>query len=67
MRYRKLSDGEEASFGPNERGHILAKIACCDCGLVHIVLFKPGRRRLRTFWWRDRRATANKRRRRRTP
>jgi transcription elongation factor Elf1 len=58
-RYRKLSDGEWST--PMSRG--FSKIACCDCGLVH--MFQIRRLRSGQFVyraWRDNRATVAKRR-----
>ncbi len=60
MRYRTLQDGQWADDAPDG----LAKIACCDCGLVHLVQFK----RLRAGGvkyraWRDVKATAARRKR----
>lgn len=59
MKYKQLSDGEWSQ--PTRRG--LSKIACCDCGLVHMMQIKqirPGVFKIRA--WRDPRATAAKRR-----
>jgi len=56
--YRAIYDGEEVE-APNG----LARIACCDCGLVHTFQFtvrRGGGVKLRA--WRDNRATARKRR-----
>ncbi len=36
---------------------------CCDCGLVHNVVFVPLKTRLKVYFWRDNRRTANRRRR----
>jgi len=36
--------------------------ACCDCGLVHNVVFVPLKTRLKLYFWRDNRRTANRRR-----
>ena len=38
------------------------RIRCCDCGLVHRVQYRTVRRRLQMRVWRDRRATAQQRR-----
>lgn len=37
--------------------------ACCDCGLVHTIVFIPLKTRLKLYFWRDNRRTANRRRR----
>ena len=39
------------------------KIACCDCGLVYLLEFRVVRGRVQFRAWRDKRATAQKRRR----
>lgn len=36
---------------------------CCDCGLVHNIVFVPLRTRIKLYFWRDNRRTANRRRR----
>ncbi len=36
--------------------------ACCDCGLVHRIVFIPLKTRLKIFFYRDNRRTANHRR-----
>lgn len=36
--------------------------ACCDCGLIHNIALVPLRTRLRAYFWRDNRRTANHRR-----
>ncbi len=36
--------------------------ACCDCGLVHNIVFIPLKTRLKVYFWRDNRRTANHRR-----
>ncbi len=35
--------------------------ACCDCGLVHNIALVPLKTRLKTYFWRDNRRTANHR------
>ena len=37
-------------------------VACCDCGLVHNVSIVPLKSRLKMYFWRDNRRTANHRR-----
>lgn len=37
--------------------------ACCDCGLVHNIVIMPLKTRVRLYFWRDNRRTANRRRR----
>ena len=36
--------------------------ACCDCGLVHSIVYIPMKTRLKIITWRDNRRTANHRR-----
>lgn len=61
MRYKKVKAGEWVR--PVKKGY---KMACCDCGLVHVLEFAHipyGRGRKIIFRaWRDERATAAKRR-----
>jgi len=56
-KYKQVTDGEWVQ--PVKKGY---KMACCDCGLVHVVDFRiyKGRVQLRAF--RDNRKTAAKRR-----
>ena len=39
--------------------------ACCDCGLVHNIVYIPLKTRIKIYFWRDNRRTANRRRRKR--
>lgn len=55
--YRQLADGEWQTM--SSRRH---KIACCDCGLVHLLEFRVSRGKIKFRAWRDNRATANRRR-----
>ena len=59
MKYRKLSDGEWALTNKG-----VAKIACCDCGLTHVWQIQATPKGIRYRAWRDKKATAAKRRRR---
>ncbi len=36
--------------------------ACCDCGLVHDIVMMPLKTRIKMWFWRDNKATANVRR-----
>ena len=58
MRYRSRVDGEWI-----EPAGAFHKIACCDCGLVHLVEFRRQRRGVKFRAWRDVRATARRRKR----
>lgn len=57
-RYRTFGTGERI----NVRGRKF-KFMCCDCGLVHTLLFRLDGRRITFQVDRDNRATANARRR----
>ena len=61
MRYRKVADGEMVKV-PR---HGVLKMACCDCALVHVVRLRQAGRGFTLTAWRDKRATARKRRARR--
>lgn len=65
MRYRTIQDGEK--IWPYRRGY---RLACCDCALVHRINFylEPYGRGQRIVFriWRDERATAACRRRKKT-
>jgi hypothetical protein len=60
-RYIKRHDGEW--FAVAQRGH---RVACCDCGLVHLFRFRlverNGGRGIEMQAWRHERATAARRR-----
>lgn len=60
-KYKKLSDGEWAAIPAG-----VVKVACCDCGLVHILQIKRASTGFKYRAWRDTRATAAKRRKRGT-
>lgn len=57
MKYPQVQDGQWVQ--PVSRGY---KMACCDCGLVHVIDFKIYRGRVQLRAHRDKRATAAKRR-----
>lgn len=59
MRYRQREDGE-GFVVPVER---VFRLACCDCGLVHDVVFALEGKTLAMAAKRNNRATAAKRRR----
>ena len=52
MEYRKVGGRSVANMN----------LACCDCGLVHNIAFVPLKTRLKAYFWRDNRRTANHRR-----
>jgi hypothetical protein len=56
VRYKHLADGERWRIGT------ATKLACCDCGLVHQVRFLNRGSELTMIAWRDKLATAVKRR-----
>ena len=54
QRYHQVEAGEWQY--PVAKGY---RLACCDCGLVHILEFKPiSKSRIKMRGWRDNRATA---------
>ncbi len=60
MKYIQRKDGE----GFSVRSKIKTKWACCDCGLVHIIVFVAGKKGspIGVAAKRDNRATAARRR-----
>jgi len=53
-RYKQVIAGQWEY--PIARGY---RMACCDCGLVHIMEFRPiNKSRIKMRGWRDNRATA---------
>lgn len=62
-RYHKLEDGEVRLLKAHTPGIVDHKLACCDCGLVHKMrLEMRGKDAIELTAWRDKRATAAKRR-----
>lgn len=55
--YDKVTDGEWVQ--PVRRGY---KMACCDCGLVHVINFRIRKGRIQLQASRNARSTAMKRR-----
>ncbi len=60
QKYPVVNQGEAMDINWRERDF---KIACCDCGLVHLYRFSVVDRLLRIRGWRDNRATGQMRRR----
>lgn len=65
MRFKDIKDGETITL--NYRQALGMKggnmnFACCDCGLVHNIVVMPLKTRVRLYFWRDNRRTANHRR-----
>ncbi|RKY39858.1 MAG: hypothetical protein DRP85_09490 [Candidatus Makaraimicrobium thalassicum] len=64
-KFRDLKDGEPLTL-PYHQAHgqkgVTFHFACCDCGLVHNVVILPLRTRVKIYFWRDNRRTANRRR-----
>ncbi len=59
VRYYQVSDGEPRVYSTRET----QKIACCDCGLVHVHRYRiRGKTLIEVRVWRDERATAARRR-----
>lgn len=62
-RYPPVADGEATTINPQK---VMLRLGCCDCKLVHRVEFVVGHRQKLTIrMWRDNRATAARRRKRR--
>lgn len=55
-KYQHLADGQRVTI-PNR----VLKIACCDCGLVHLFKIRKRGRGLAITAWRDVKATRGKR------
>jgi hypothetical protein len=58
MRYTQVIDGEWIE--PDSDEH---RIACCDCGLVHVMYFRVKRKRVQFMAYRDVKATNARRKR----
>lgn len=58
MRYKQVVDGE--GFQVKSKG--ITRWACCDCGLVHDIVFVSGRGVVGIAAKRNNRATAQRRR-----
>ena len=65
-KFRKIEDGEPVILkyvqAMKVKGATM-NFACCDCGLVHRIVYIPLKTRLKVYFWRDNRRTANRRRR----
>ena len=57
-RYHPVTDGEWIQ--PKRRGH---KMACCDCGLVHVLNFRQRDGRIQFQAFRDKEKTRKRRKR----
>jgi hypothetical protein len=62
QRYRRLWDGDTVPLTRIPRTGWALKFACCDCALVHRVLVQKQGVEMTLTTWRDKRATAAKRR-----
>ena len=64
-KFQDIKDGEPVTLlyrqAQNCKGANM-NFACCDCGLVHNIVFMPLKTRLKIYFWRDNRRTANRRR-----
>lgn len=65
--YKTLGSGKATNLSyVKPRGYskgAVMKIACCDCGLVHTLVIFPLKTRVKVYFYRDNKATANVRRR----
>ncbi len=65
-RFQDIKDGEPITLEYRQAQGLKGgsmNFACCDCGLVHNVVIMPLKTRVRLYFWRDNRRTANRRRR----
>jgi hypothetical protein len=59
LKYSQIIDGEAVKITRKTGIH---RISCCDCGLVHDIVYKPRKRYVLLYVQRNFRATAAKRR-----
>lgn len=66
MKFEDIKDGEPVTLlyrqALNTKGAYM-NFCCCDCGLVHNIVFIPLKTRMKLYFWRDNRRSANRRRR----
>ena len=65
-KFEDIIDGEPVTLHYSQALKIKGanmNFCCCDCGLVHNIVFVPLKTRLKCYFWRDNRRTANRRRR----
>ena len=64
-KFKDIEDGEPVTLeyvqALKTKGAAM-NFACCDCGLVHRIVYIPLKTRLKIYFWRDNRRTANRRR-----
>ncbi len=64
-KFKDIKDGEPVVLkymqAQKQKGAVM-NFACCDCGLVHNIVYMPLKTRIRIYFWRDNRRTANRRR-----
>ncbi len=64
-KFKQVKDGEPVTIkyvqAFKTKGAV-QNFACCDCGLVHKIVYIPLKTRLKIYYWRDNRQTANHRR-----
>ncbi len=65
-KFEDIKDGEPVTINYRQafkqKGATM-NFACCDCGLVHNIVYMPLKTRIKIYFWRDNRRTANRRRR----
>ncbi len=65
-KYKQIEDGEPVTLeyvqAFKTKGAV-QNFSCCDCGLVHKIVYIPLKTRLKIYYWRENRQTANHRRR----
>lgn len=65
MKFQDIKDGEPITLHYRQAQGMKGanmNFACCDCGLVHNIVYMPLKTRLKLYFWRDNRRTANHRR-----
>ena len=63
--YKQVYDGDPITLKYSQAHKTKGAVhnmACCDCGLVHKIVYVPLKTRLKIYCWRDNRQTANHRR-----
>ena len=65
MKFEDIKEGKAITLLYRETQGVKGasmNFACCDCGLVHNIVYMPMKTRIKLYFWRDNRRTANRRR-----
>ncbi len=65
-KFRDIKDGEPVILKymqAQKMKGVVMNFACCECSLVHNIGIMPLKTRVKFYFWRDNRRTANRRRR----